>query len=80
MAKEALTEGFRLVSFDDTSLSFIHRPTYPWKTLFLGAAAGAGIMGTGVGVGYLAWGRELKKMQTDLLKSKQPMKPRKKKK
>ena len=63
VAREAIAEGFRLVSFDDTSLSFIHRQTYPWKTLFLGAAVGAGIMGAGVGVGYLAWGRDLKRLQ-----------------
>jgi hypothetical protein len=63
VAKEALAEGFRLVSFDETSLSFIHRPTYPWKTLFLGATLGASLMGAGVGVGYLTWGKELKKLQ-----------------
>jgi hypothetical protein len=57
VAKEAIAEGFRLVSYDDTSLSFIHRQTYPWKTLFLGAAVGASIMGAGVYTGYLIWGR-----------------------
>jgi len=57
LAKEAIAEGFRLVSFDDTSLSFIHRPTYPWKPLLVGAAAGAGLMGAGVYTGYLIWGR-----------------------
>lgn len=58
LAKEAITEGFRLISFDDTSLSFIHRPTYPWKQLYLGAGIGAGLMGAGVGLGYLIWGRK----------------------
>jgi hypothetical protein len=80
VAKEALAEGFRLVSFDDTSLSFIHRPTYPWKTLFLGAAAGAGIMGAGVGVGYLAWGRDLKKLQADRSSKRKLLKPKTRKK
>ena len=75
VAREAIAEGFRLVSFDDTSLSFIHRQTYPWKTLFLGATLGATLMGAGVGVGYLAWGRDLKKLQAaETLK-----KPKKKK-
>jgi hypothetical protein len=57
LAKEALAEGFKLVSFDDTSLSFIHRPTYPWKQIYMGAGIGAAIMGAGVGLGYLIWGR-----------------------
>ena len=78
VAREAVAEGFRLVSFDDTSLSFIHRPTYPWKTLFLGATLGAGLMGAGVGVGYLAWGRDLKRLQASENSSPKP-KSRKKK-
>ena len=57
LAREALAEGFRLVSFDDTSLSFIHRPTYPWKQLYLGAGIGGGLVSLGVGLGYLIWGR-----------------------
>lgn len=57
LAREAIAEGFKLVSFDDTSLSFIHRPTYPWKQIYMGAGLGAAIMGAGVGLGYLIWGR-----------------------
>jgi hypothetical protein len=58
MAKEAIAEGFRLVSFDETSLSFIHRPTFPWKPILLGAGAGAAIMGAGVFTGWIIWGRK----------------------
>ena len=58
IAREAIAEGFKLVSFDDTSLSFIHRPTFPWKPVLLGAGAGAAIMGAGVFTGWLIWGRK----------------------
>ena len=57
LAREAVAEGFKLVSFDDTSLSFIHRPTFPWKPVLWGAAAGSTIMGAGIFTGYLIWGR-----------------------
>ena len=57
IAREAVAEGFKLVSFDDTSLSFIHRSTFPWKPVLWGAAAGSAIMGAGVFTGYLIWGR-----------------------
>jgi hypothetical protein len=57
LAREAVTEGFKLISFDDTSLSFIHRPTYPWKQLYLGAGIGGALVSAGVGLGYLIWGR-----------------------
>jgi hypothetical protein len=33
VAKAAVAKGFRLLSFDDNSLSFIHRPTEPWNRL-----------------------------------------------
>ena len=61
LAREAVSEGFRLVSFDDTSLSFVYKPGYPWKVLLLGAGAGAALMGAGVATGYLIWGRSPKK-------------------
>jgi hypothetical protein len=35
LAKVAVAKGFRLLSFNDDSLSFIHRPTEPWNQLFL---------------------------------------------
>ena len=57
IAREAVAEGFKLLSFDDTSLSFIHRPTFPWKPVLLGAGAGATIMGAGIFTGWLIWGR-----------------------
>jgi hypothetical protein len=60
LAREAVSEGFRLVSFDDTSLSFVYKPGYPWKVLLLGAGAGAALMGAGVATGYLIWGRSPK--------------------
>jgi hypothetical protein len=61
IAREAVAEGFRLLSFDDTSLSFIHRPTFPWKPVLLGAGAGATIMGAGIFTGWLIWGRTPRK-------------------
>ena len=61
IAREAVAEGFRLLSFDDTSLSFIHRPTFPWKPVLLGAGAGATIMGAGIFTGWLIWGRNPRK-------------------
>jgi hypothetical protein len=72
VAREAIAEGFRLVSFDDTSLSFIHRQTYPWKTLFLGASVGATIMGAGVYTGYLIWGRSTPPPPTQQLSAPKP--------
>ena len=49
IAREAMAEGFKLVSFDDTSLSFIYRPSFPWKAVLSGAArTGAGILGAGI--------------------------------
>jgi hypothetical protein len=75
LAKEALAEGFKLVSFDDTSLSFIHRPTYPWKQLYLGAGLGATLMGAGVGLGYLIWGRSsIQRSPTNQIVTLQPKK------
>ena len=61
IAREALAEGFKLLSFDDTSLSFIHRPTFPWKPVLLGAGAGVTIMGAGIFTGWLIWGRNPRK-------------------
>jgi hypothetical protein len=61
LAREARSEGFKLVSFDETSLSFVYLPGYPWKALLLGAGAGAALMGTGVLTGYFIWGRQPKK-------------------
>ena len=58
LAREAIAEGFKLVSFDDTSLSFIHRQTFPWKPVLWGAAAGSTIMGAGIFTGWLIWGRK----------------------
>lgn len=60
IAREAMSEGFKLVSFDDTSLSFIHLPSFPWKPVLLGAGAGAGLMGAGLFTGWLIWGRHPK--------------------
>jgi hypothetical protein len=80
VAREAVAEGFRLVSYDDTSLSFIHRPTYPWKTLLLGAASGAAIMGAGIYTGYLIWGRTTRLLPAEQQKAILPnpgRKPRK---
>ena len=61
IAREAVAEGFKLLSFDDTSLSFIHLPTFPWKPVLFGAGAGATIMGAGVLTGYFIWGHHPKK-------------------
>ena len=61
IAREAVAEGFKLLSFDDTSLSFIHRPTFPWKPVLWGAAAGSTIMGAGIFTGWLIWGRNPRK-------------------
>ena len=58
IAREAATEGFKLVSFDDTSLSFIYRPVVAWKPILSGVAMGSAIlMGAGIFTGYLIWGR-----------------------
>ena len=58
IAKEAKAEGFKLLSFDDTSLSFIHRTEFPWKHILIGAGAGASLMGAGIFTGWLIWGRK----------------------
>jgi hypothetical protein len=62
IAREAVAEGFKLLSFDDTSLSFIHRQTFPWKPVLWGAAAGSTIMGAGIFTGWLIWGRNPRKV------------------
>ena len=51
LARMATVVGFKLISFDATSLSLIHRKTFPWKPVML--SAGMGLM-----AGYLIWGRK----------------------
>jgi hypothetical protein len=53
IAKFNVARGFRLVSYDATSLHFVHAKTFPWRPLLVGA--GAGLL-----AGHLLW--NLKKM------------------
>ena len=53
LARLATANGFRLVSFDATSLALVHRKTFPWKFV-IGAVAG--LWG-----GYALWGNNPKK-------------------
>jgi hypothetical protein len=54
IAREAVREGFKLISFDATSLSFIHEMPFPWKPLLIG-------VGAGLFAGWLIWERNPKK-------------------
>ena len=50
VARFCARRGFKLVSFDATSLLWIHRKTFPWRPVLLGA--GAGLL-----AGHILWNR-----------------------
>jgi hypothetical protein len=48
LARRAVADGFKLVSFDEASLVFVHKDRFPWKPLAIGT-------GIGIGIGWLIW-------------------------